>query len=110
MKHFLKTSLLKTTLVAISLSVLGVANAGAKSDSDYLADCKASIHTQFDQVSKVDIASLNSRRNLFRAKFRVKSEQGRSMVLCEIKDGQVATLDCLKGKMCDANNIASANQ
>lgn len=99
--------LFKTALIAASLSLSFGAAASPKTDANHLADCKTSVRAQFDSVSKIDIASINSRRNVFKAKLRVKADGERSMVLCEIRGDQVVALNCLKGKTCETASIAS---
>ncbi len=95
----------KTALIAAGLSLSF--GATAKTDASYLADCKASVKQQFDNVSKIKVANINSRRNVFKAKLRVKVDGERSMVLCEIRDNQEVALNCLKGAACSSAALAS---
>ncbi len=99
-------TLIKSALVVAGLSFTFGANA-AKTDANYLAECKSTINARFDSVSKIDVASINSRRNVFKAKLRVKAAGERSMVLCEIRGEQPVALECLKGKACEASSIAA---
>lgn len=99
-------NLIKSVLVVAGLSLTFAASA-AKTDANYLAECKSSINAQFDSVSKIDVASINSRRNLFKAKLRVKAGGERSMVLCQIRGEEPVALNCLKGKACETNSIAA---
>ncbi len=98
-------TLIKSAVVIAGLSLSF--GASAKSDAGYLSDCRASIKSQFESVSKVDVANIKSRRNLFKAKFKVKADGKRSLVLCEIRDEKPVALNCLKGDICSTSSIAS---
>jgi len=95
----------KTALVITGLTLSF--GAAAKTDANYLAECKASVNAQFESVNKIKVASINSRRNVFKAKLRVKADGQRSMVLCEIRGDQPVALNCIKGKACEAGSIAA---
>lgn len=99
-------TLTKSALVALGLSLSFGATA-AKTDANNLAECKTSVKQQFESVSKINVASINSRRNVFKAKLRVKAGGERALVLCEIRDGQDVALNCLKGAACDVGSIAA---
>ncbi|MCH2189715.1 MAG: hypothetical protein MK188_02165 [Gammaproteobacteria bacterium] len=100
-------NLIKSVLVVAAVSLSFNASAENKTDADNLADCKQSVRTQFDDVSKIKVASINSRRNLFKAKLRVTSKGERAMVACEIRGEEPVALSCLKGAACEASTIAS---
>ena len=99
--------LIKTALIVAGLSLSFGATAGSKTDSNYLAECKTQIKAQYGSVNKIDIASISSKRNLFKAKLRVKADGERSLVLCEIRGEQPIALNCLKGNVCETNSIAA---
>ncbi len=101
-------SLSKVALVAASLALSLSANVSAKSDSRYLAECKNTVRAQFNDVEKIDIASINSRRNLFRAKLRVKADGERALVTCEIRGDEPIALTCKKGKACGTQSVAAS--
>lgn len=107
MNNLFKNKLVKTALVATGLILSFGATAGSKTDANYLAECKSQIKAQYDSVNKIDIASISSKRNLFKAKLRVKADGERSLVLCEIRGEQPIALNCLKGNVCDTSSIAS---
>ncbi len=107
MQTKIKKTLINTALVAAMITIPSLPAMAAKTDAANLAQCKSSIQAQIDSVNKIDIASVNSRRNLFRAKLRVKADGNRSLVLCEIRDQQAVAITCLKGRACDTSSIAS---
>lgn len=100
-------NLFKTALVVAAFSLSMNASASTKTDANYLAECKQTVRAQFDDVSKIKIASMSSRRTGFKAKLKVVSNGERATVACEIRDGQPVALSCLKGAACEATTIAS---
>ncbi len=100
-------NLIKTVLITTGLSLSLGATAGSKTDSNYLAECKSQIKAQYGSVNKIDIASISSKRNLFKAKLRVKADGERSLVSCVIRGEQPIALNCLKGNVCDTSSVAS---
>ena len=100
-------NLIKSALVVAALSLSLNVSAATKTDAGYLAQCKETVKAQFDAVSKIDVASMNSRRNLFKAKLRVVADGERSLVACEIRGEQPVALNCLKGAACEAGSLAA---
>ncbi len=100
--------LIKSALVVTAFSLSFGAAAAPKTDANYLAECKNSVRAQFDSVTKIDTASINSRRNLFKAKLRVTADGQRSMVACEIRGDQPVALECVKGDACKVSTIAAS--
>ncbi len=99
-------NLIKPVLLA-SAVVLSFGAQASTTDASQLAACKSQVKSQFEAVTKIDVASMNSRRNLFKAKLRVKAGGERAMVLCEIRGDQPVALSCLKGDACDVSSVAS---
>ena len=97
----------KIAVLTAALSLSMGATAGAKTDANYLAECKAGVKAQFESVEKIDVASINSRRHLFKAKLRVKADGERAIVACEIRGDQPLALNCLKGNVCNVKSVAS---
>lgn len=100
-------NLIKSALVVAAFSLSFNASAANKTDANYLAECKQTVRAQFEDVSKIKVASIISRRNLFKAKLRVTSSGERAMVACEIRGEEPVALSCLKGAACEASTIAS---
>ncbi len=98
----------KAALIAAATLVTFNASAAPRTDANYLAECKASVRAQFDDVQRIDVASMSSRRNLFKAKMRVKADGIRTLVACEIRGDQPVALNCLKGATCKGADLASS--
>ena len=96
----------KIAVIAAGLAFSFSAQAGSKTDSQLLTECKASVNEQFENASKVRVANITSRRNVFKAKFKVSAEGERSVVLCTIAGDQPVALTCLNGN-CPADMIAA---
>lgn len=99
--------LTKIALVAIALSFSLSSNAaGSKSDSELFAECTASIYDQIENVERIKLSNLSSRRGVFKAKLKVKADSQRSSVLCTIKEDNVVALTCTSAS-CPSSVVAA---
>jgi len=103
MKGFTQITLL-TLSFALTFSAYA---AKSKTDSQLLTECKASVSSQFDQVERIKLSNLSSRRGVFKARLKVTADGERSRVLCTIADGQALTLTCINDANCPATSIAA---
>ena len=87
----------------ISAALLTVSNAIAKSDSEYLSDCKAQVMAEYDEVESIKVANINSKRKVFKAKLKVRANGEKSLFNCEIREVTPVVLTCLKGACGDTN-------
>ena len=102
--------LTKIALVATALSFSLSSNAtGSKSDSELFAECKASIYDQIENVERIKLSNLSSRRGVFKAKLKVKADGQRSSVLCTIEQDNVVALTCTSGGATCPSSVVAAN-
>jgi uncharacterized protein (UPF0333 family) len=96
----------KIAILALGISLSFSAQAGSKSDSQLLAECKSSIAQQFESIDKLKASNITTRRNAFKAKFRVSTQGERLTVQCNIVGDQPVALTCVTGS-CPADMVAA---
>ncbi len=103
----MKTQALKTlaSSLVISIALIAGSQAIAKTDNELLADCKAQVLAEYGSVERVKVANINSKRNLFKAKLKVRANGEKSLYACEIRGEAPVEVACLKGA-CDAGKVA----
>lgn len=103
----MKNSIKAVTLASIFTLSLSAHAAGSKSDSTMLTECKTSVAAQIENLDNIKVAHVKSRRDVFKAKFRVSANGERSVVVCTIEGDQPVALSCAKGKACGVNTVAA---
>lgn len=103
MNRFTQSALIATGLV-LSFSTNATTS---KTDSELFTECKTSINAQFENVERIKLANISSRRGVFKAKMKVMANGQRSNVLCTIADNQVVALTCSSGSACPESSIAA---
>ncbi|MEM7360161.1 MAG: hypothetical protein AAF431_13750 [Pseudomonadota bacterium] len=84
-----------STLVAVALMTSMTVHAKS-SEGQMLSQCKTAINAQFEDVNKIRLVNLKTRKNTFTAKLRVISEADRAMYTCTIngdEQPQLARVD-----------------
>jgi len=103
MKHLTQIAIITTgLLLAFSANA-----ADYKTDSELFTECKASINAQFENVDRIKLSNLTSRKGVFKAKMKVIADGQRTKVLCTIANDQVVTLTCIGDSNCPASSIAA---
>ena len=93
------------TLV-ISTALLIGANAFAQTDAQQISACKAQVLAEYGEVDRIKVASINSKRKVFKAKLKVSVNGEKNLYNCEIREGSPIVLDCLKGT-CGVEKVAA---
>jgi len=102
-REFLNVMKTLINTLFISAALFTVSNAIAKSDSEYLSECKAQVMAEYGEVESIKVANINSKRKVFKAKLKVRANGEKSLFNCEIRQVTPVVLTCLKGACGDTN-------
>lgn len=86
-------SLLAISLVSfVFFAAVNASAAQQPSKNQLLTQCKSLINAEFDDVNRIKMTKMKSRRGNFEAKFRVFTDDERAMYLCTVEKNQAPQL------------------